>query len=219
MNDENFQSFKKNPFNTTYKSLKSPGSDELYLSLENMESKEPTTEDLDINAFEWKPSIEYDELNQGFRPMTAFVPVQQHIQENQIDLMDFMKQPFRFHNQFPALAPKGFMKSEIQEKNQILPTNFFTSNQKEENKFRQLIHHIDESWNFDKNPTNMSEMDPNITKNKSVPKRFPIPKISPRNNFKKKQIIEEENPIDEILNLNLKWTNKILKDPNHKKFE
>jgi hypothetical protein len=75
-----------------------------------------------------------------------------------------------------------------------------------------LLKQIDKSFKVNKNPTNLSEMDPEITKNKTVPKRFPIPKISPRNIFKKKsketEQIEKDQKIKEMFHVK-KEPNKI----------
>jgi hypothetical protein len=64
-----------------------------------------------------------------------------------------------------------------------------------------LSKQIDKSFKVNKNPTNLSEIDPEITKNKTVPKRFPILKIFSRNIFKKKS--KETEQIEFFFQLHL----------------
>jgi hypothetical protein len=198
------------PFPTTYETIKLPGRDELFVSLETDYIESPP-EDLQLKTFEKVPSKEFEELNQGFHPKASFETVQQKIIQQEIpkNLMDFTRQPFHFDNQYPAIKPQGFIPSEIQGKLQTPPTNFSPSNQEVS---MNLLKQIDKSFKVNKNPTNLSEMDPEITKNKTVPKRFPIPKISPRNIFKKKsketEQIEKDQKIKEMFHVK-KEPNKI----------
>jgi hypothetical protein len=95
---------------------------------------------------------------------------------------------FYFNDQYPVIKPQGFIKSEIQGKLQTSPTNFSLSNQEVSMKKSKLI---DKSFKVNMNPTNLSEMNLRSTKNKTVPKRFPIPKI-PKKHFQrnpKKKIV------------------------------